>query len=164
MYADLYWTDPLRFWLRTFLAWCPQVRITEEKRTSAQTYTVGDRASVERRVTELDVLIFALLTGDKNPVHLDASYARETRFKGVIAHGLFTLTLVGTVFGFVFPGPGAIYLEQSVRFKEPVRPGDVLVASVEVAELLPHNRARFVTTVRVQDKVVLEGEAVLLLP
>ena len=127
-------------------------------------YAVGDTASLEHIVVLQDVEAFAFLTGDTNPVHLDEAYARESVFKERIAHGMYTAAFFGTIFGTALPGPGSIYVRQSLDFKAPVKLGDVIRATVELAELLPKNRARFTCAALVGNGTVLTGEAVLILP
>lgn len=128
--------------------------------------TVGASAALDRTVTDDDIAAFAAVTGDTNPVHLDDSYARGTRFGGRIAHGMWTAGLVSAVLGTRLPGPGAIYLSQTLRFTRPVRPGDTVTAQVTITALDPaKRRATFATTCRTQDgALVLDGEAVLWLP
>ena len=96
--------------------------------------TVGQSARLVRTLTLEDIRAFAAVSGDVNPAHLDTSFANESMFHGVIGHGMWTGSLVSTVLGTVFPGPGTIYLEQSFRFKRPVRIGDTLTVTVAVAE------------------------------
>jgi 3-hydroxybutyryl-CoA dehydratase len=105
------------------------------------------------------------VTGDKNPVHLDPAYAAKTMFKTPIAHGMLTAGYISAVFGMELPGPGAIYVSQTLNFRAPVREGDKVVAKVKVAELISaKKRARFDCVCTVGDKVVLEGEAILMIP
>ena len=105
------------------------------------------------------------MTGDKNPVHLDAEYAAETIFKEPIAHGMLTASYISAVFGMEMPGPGVIYISQTLNFRGPVKIGDRVVAKVRVMELYPaKRRARFECACSVDGKPVLEGEAVLLVP
>jgi 3-hydroxybutyryl-CoA dehydratase len=126
---------------------------------------LGMEASYARAVTDGDIVAFADLTGDKNPIHLDSTYAAKTVFKTPIAHGMLTAGYISTVFGMEMPGPGAIYVSQTLNFRAPVRAGDTVVAKVVVAELIaPKRRARFHCTCSVEGKVVLEGEAVLMVP
>lgn len=126
---------------------------------------VGMEASVARTVSEQDILSFAEVTGDKNPVHLDPDYAAKSIFKGTIAHGMLTAGYISAVFGMEMPGPGAIYVSQTLNFRGPVRKGDRVVAKVRVMELYPaKRRARFECVCMVEDKIVLEGEAVLMVP
>lgn len=125
----------------------------------------GMEASTARTVTEADIVGFADMTGDKNPIHLDADYAAKTVFKTPIAHGMLTAGYISAVFGMEMPGPGAIYISQTLNFRAPVRPGDTVVAKVAVAELIAaKRRARFHCTCTVDGKVVLEGEAILMVP
>lgn len=126
---------------------------------------VGMEASFAKTITEADILAFAEVTGDRNPVHLDEAYAAKTIFKGRIAHGMLTAGLVSAVFGMELPGPGAIYVSQTLNFKAPVRIGDYAMAKVKLAELIQaKRRARFDCVCLIGDKVVLEGEAVLMVP
>lgn len=125
---------------------------------------IGERASVRKTITESDVVQFAEITGDKNPVHLDKEYASQARFKERIAHGMLTASLISAVLGTRLPGPGNIYVYQSLEFKAPVKFGDTIEAEAEVIEkVVDKNRVRLRTVCRNQDgTVVLEGEAVVL--
>ncbi|MCB1491412.1 MAG: MaoC family dehydratase [Rhodobiaceae bacterium] len=125
----------------------------------------GMSESLMRTVMNNDVIGFAELSGDANPVHLSEHFAVKTPFKTRIAHGLFTASLISAVLGTRLPGPGAVYLSQSLHFRAPVRIGDVVVAMVEVAELMPEkNRVRLTCECSVDNKVVLDGEAVVMVP
>jgi acyl dehydratase len=121
----------------------------------------GDRAELTRVVGPEDVAAFVDAVGDYNPVHSDPDYAATTPFKEPIAPGIFTAGLVSAVIGTELPGPGAIYLSQSLKFMKPVKLGDVITAEVEVLEVLPErNRTRLRTSCRNQeDEEVLSGEA-----
>ncbi len=126
---------------------------------------VGMEASVAKTVSEADIVSFADVTGDRNPVHLDEGYATATMFKGRIAHGMLSAGYISAVFGTKLPGPGAIYVSQTLNFKAPVRIGDEVVAQVKVTELVAaKRRARFGCVCLVNGKPVLEGEAVLMVP
>ena len=126
---------------------------------------LGMEASFAKAVTEQDILTFATVTGDKNPVHLDAVYASKTMFKERIAHGMLTAGYISAVFGMELPGPGAIYVSQTLNFRGPVRIGDRVIAKVKIAELIPgKRRARFDCVCTVEGKPVLEGEAILMVP
>jgi 3-hydroxybutyryl-CoA dehydratase len=126
---------------------------------------LGMEASFARSVSASDILAFAEITGDWNPVHLDADYAAKTVFREPIAHGMLTAGYISAVFGSVLPGPGAIYVSQTLNFRAPVRIGDQVQARVRVMELYPpKRRARFDCICEVDGKTVLEGEAVLLVP
>jgi acyl dehydratase len=125
---------------------------------------IGDRAQLSKQVTEADIQLFAEVTGDDNPIHLDPHFAAATRFKGVIAHGLLSAGLISAVLGTKLPGPGGIYLSQTLQFKRPVRIGDTITAEVVVTRLNPEKHIVTLDTVcRNQDEEdVLTGEAVLL--
>jgi 3-hydroxybutyryl-CoA dehydratase len=126
---------------------------------------VGMEASFAKTVTTADIQSFAEVTGDKNPVHLDAEYAAKTIFKEPIAHGMLTAGYISAVFAMELPGPGAIYVSQTLNFRAPVKNGDRVVAKVRVMELYPaKRRARFECVCTVEGKIVLEGEAVLMVP
>jgi 3-hydroxybutyryl-CoA dehydratase len=98
--------------------------------------SIGLTESYEKEVKSSDVVGFAEITGDRNPIHLSEHFAAKTPFGGRIAHGLYTASLISAVIGTRLPGPGAIYLSQTLNFKAPVKIGDVVSASVEVAELV----------------------------
>jgi 3-hydroxybutyryl-CoA dehydratase len=125
----------------------------------------GMEASFAKTVSEADIFAFAEVTGDKNPVHLDEKYAAGTLFKQRIAHGMLTAGYISAVFGMELPGPGAIYVSQTLNFRGPVKIGDRVVAKVRVMELYAaKRRARFECICSVDGKPVLEGEAVLMVP
>jgi 3-hydroxybutyryl-CoA dehydratase len=127
--------------------------------------SIGQSASFDRTVTEHDILQFSALSGDTNPIHLDEDYASATPFKGRIAHGMLSVGFVSAVLGTKLPGPGAVYVTQNLRFKAPVRIGDTVVATVELVELdHARSRATFKTICQVGDKVVIDGDAVLMVP
>jgi 3-hydroxybutyryl-CoA dehydratase len=126
---------------------------------------VGQAGEFAKTITEADIILFAGVSGDTNPVHLDADYAEATMFKGRIAHGMLSASLISTVFGTIMPGPGAIYISQSLKFKAPVRIGDTVTARCRVSEIeAERKRAKFVCECRVGDKIVIEGDAVLMVP
>ncbi len=126
---------------------------------------LGMQASFAKTVTAADILAFAEITGDWNPVHLDTEYAAKTVFREPIAHGMLTAGYISAVFGSEMPGPGAIYVSQTLNFRAPVKVGDKVVAKVRVMELYPaKRRARFDCSCEVDGKTVLEGEAVLMVP
>lgn len=127
--------------------------------------SVGQEASLANTVSEGDINAFAEVSGDRNPVHLDAEYAGGTIFKERIAHGMLSAGYISAVFGMKLPGPGAIYISQTLNFKAPVKIGDTVVTSVKVVELIPEKkRAKFACVCTVNDKPVVEGEAVLMVP
>lgn len=135
------------------------------KTTYFEDLTLGQEASLTNTVKESDIQGFAEISGDRNPVHLDAQYAAGTLFKERIAHGMLSAGYISAVFGMELPGPGAIYVSQTLNFKGPVKIGDKVTAKVKVIELIEgKRRARFETTCTVNDNVVLVGEAVLMVP
>jgi 3-hydroxybutyryl-CoA dehydratase len=127
---------------------------------------VGQAAELSRTVRDADILAYAELTGDFNPAHVDEAWAAASRFGGRVAHGMLTAGYVSAVLAMRLPGPGAIYLGQTLRFTRPVRPGDTVTARVEVVEVIPETRrARLATVCRNQHgETVLEGEATVLVP
>ena len=130
-----------------------------------ESVSLGETASLTKTITEADIALFAGLTGDFNPLHLDKEFAKRTRFGERIAHGLLTAGLISAVLGTSLPGPGSIYLSQSLNFHEPVKIGDTITAAVKVSA---YNREKRVVTLETkchnQDGiVVLSGKAVLLL-
>jgi 3-hydroxybutyryl-CoA dehydratase len=125
----------------------------------------GMTAVFAKTVTEADIVLFAGISGDINPVHLNHEFATETMFEGRIAHGMLTAAFISTVIGTKLPGPGAIYLKQSLNFKAPVRAGDTVRARTTIKEVVPEKRRIVMETVAtVGDKVVLDGEALVLVP
>lgn len=125
----------------------------------------GMSASFSRTVTESDIVLFAGVSGDMNPVHLDAEYAEKTVFKGRIAHGMLSAAFISTVLGTKLPGPGTVYLAQSLKFKAPVRIGDTVTATCEVVLLDGEKkRATLRTVCTVGGKPVVEGEALVMVP
>ena len=127
---------------------------------------VGDFAQISKTVTETDIDLFAKVTGDFNPLHMDQAYAEKNPFKGRIAHGILSVGFISNVLGNLLPGPGTIYLSQEVKFLAPVRIGDTITVRVEVIELIPEkNRAKFKTTCTNQEgKEVIDGIALVMPP
>lgn len=125
---------------------------------------VGQTAGFSKTVAESDVYGFAGITGDFNPVHVDAVEAQASRFGARIAHGILSAALVSTTIGMKLPGPGCIYMEQKLRFKAPVFFGDTITAQVEVAEVIREkNRVRLGTRcVNQRGEVVAEGESLVM--
>ncbi|MCC2100047.1 MAG: MaoC family dehydratase, partial [Hyphomicrobiales bacterium] len=118
-----------------------------------------------KTVMDDDVIAFADLSGDRNPVHLSDHFARKTRFGERIVHGLYTASLISTVIGMYLPGPGAVYMSQTLNFKGPVKIGDVINVVVEVVELTEKGRrVRLHCECLVDGKVVLDGEALVMAP
>jgi 3-hydroxybutyryl-CoA dehydratase len=127
---------------------------------------VGQTASFSKTITEADILMFAAVSGDTNPVHIDAEAAAASMFKERIAHGMLSASLISTVLGTRLPGPGTVYLGQSLKFRAPVKIGETVTATVKVTALDPaKRRATLETICTVKGKPVVEGEAsVMVLP
>jgi 3-hydroxybutyryl-CoA dehydratase len=127
--------------------------------------SVGQSAEIARTVTDADIRRFAEVTGDDNPVHLDDAYAAATPFKTRIAHGMLSGGYISAVLGTRLPGPGAIYLSQTLSFKRPVRIGDEVLCRATVTAIDQEKaRVTLSTTCEVAGKKVVEGEAVVLAP
>ena len=126
---------------------------------------VGQTAELRRTVAASDLDAFAAVTGDTNPVHLDEAYAAATPFKGRIAHGMLSAGYISAVLGTRLPGPGAVYVSQSLSFRRPVRIGDEVTAEVKVTAIdAARGRVTFATNCVVAGKTVVEGEAVVVVP
>jgi 3-hydroxybutyryl-CoA dehydratase len=126
---------------------------------------IGMKRSLQKLVTDHDIELFAEVSTDRNPVHLDDDYARDTIFEGRIAHGMLTAGLISAVIGEQLPGHGTVYLGQTLKFMAPVRPGDMVHAEVEVMDIdYGRRRVTLATHCRVDDTVVLKGEAIVLAP
>lgn len=126
---------------------------------------VGDSASVSHIVTERDLILFATVSGDINPLHLDEAFAAETQFKGRIAHGMLSGALISAAVACHMPGPGTVYLGQEMSFLRPVRLGDEIRVELEILEKLPKNRLKIATRViNQQGKKVVDGAATVLAP
>ena len=127
--------------------------------------SVGMSASYAKTITDADIVLYAGISGDTNPVHLNQEYAAGTMFQGRIAHGMLTASLISTVVGTRLPGNGTIYLSQSTRFKAPVRIGQTVTARATVVEIFPEKkRVKLATQCLVQGKVILEGESLVIAP
>ena len=126
---------------------------------------IGLCRQLHKRITDHDIQLFAEISTDRNPVHLDETYAQSTIFEGRIAHGMLTASLISAVIGEQLPGHGTVYLRQDLRFLAPVRLDDVVVAEVEVTAI-DHSRRRVTLDCRcaVGDRIVLQGEALVLAP
>ncbi len=125
----------------------------------------GMEASFSKTVTEADLVLFAGVTGDLNPVHIDAEFAANSMFKQRIAHGMLSAGFISTVFGTRLPGPGCIYVSQNLRFRAPVFIGDTVTARVKVTGLKPEkNMVLFETVCSVGGKDVVTGDAVIMVP
>ncbi|MCF6807145.1 MaoC family dehydratase [Thiotrichales bacterium 19S9-12] len=127
---------------------------------------MGQKASFSKTVSEADIYMFAGVSGDFNPAHINQEAAEASRFKQRIAHGVLTASFISTVIGMHLPGPGSIYLEQSLKFKAPVFIGDTIKATVEVIELILEKNKVCLKTICINQKgiVVLEGEALVMPP
>ncbi|HOO89806.1 MAG TPA: MaoC family dehydratase [Syntrophales bacterium] len=127
---------------------------------------VGEKQSFTKTVTETDVYLFAGITGDMNPIHINRVYAAQTKFQKPIAHGILALGLISNVLGTKLPGPGAVYVGQTIEFTKPVYIGDTITANAEVVRKdSERNRLYLRTWCENHDgTVVLDGEASLVLP
>jgi 3-hydroxybutyryl-CoA dehydratase len=126
---------------------------------------VGMEASLIQTVGDGDLHLFARLTGDANPIHLDESFAAETPFKRRIAHGMLSAAYISAVLGTKLPGPGCIYISQTLNFRAPVHIGDEVTARVRISDLIENRkRAIFACACAVGSKIVVEGEAVIMIP
>jgi 3-hydroxybutyryl-CoA dehydratase len=127
--------------------------------------TVGMEVSYSQIITEADIKAFAKISGDCNPVHLDEDYAKNSKFKKRIAHGLMTASYFSAIFGTKIPGEGCVYVSQSLNFKRPVYINDTVVAMVTVTKIdLIKRRVFFKTVCKVKNKIVTDGEAELYVP
>ena len=127
--------------------------------------SVGMSAEFAKTVTEADLLLFGAATGDTQPVHFNEEYAATTLFKGRIAHGMLSAGIISACAGMQLPGPGTIYVSQTLKFKAPVRIGDTVHARITVKEILLAKKRVITDTVcTVGGRVVLEGEAVFMVP
>ena len=127
---------------------------------------IGESATLLRTFAQRDIELFAAVSGDVNPAHVDPEYAKTDIFHGVVVHGMLGAALISTVLGTKLPGPGTIYLDQTLQFRHPVRIGDDLTVTLTVSEKIPsHNRVNFACKVVNQDgKEVITGMATVLAP
>ena len=127
--------------------------------------SVGATAMYAKTITDADIVLFAGISGDTNPVHLNDEFSSTTIFKGRIAHGMLTASFISAVIGTKLPGPGCIYLSQSLKFRAPVRSGDTVQARATITEIIAEKKRAVIETVcTVGDTVVLEGEALVVVP
>jgi len=127
--------------------------------------TIGQTASFQKSVEERDIQLFAAMSGDCNPLHLDEAFAKTTMFKQRIAHGMFSGALISAAVACELPGPGTVYIGQTMSFLKPVKLGDCLTVRLEVLEKLPKFRVKIATQVFNQDKdMVVDGVAEILAP
>ncbi len=125
--------------------------------------SVGMSDVFAKTVSEADIVLFAGVSGDTNPVHINQQFAEATPFKGRIAHGILSASFISTVLGTRLPGPGAIYVSQNLRFRAPVKAGDTVVARATVKEIHTERRRVVLTTVcTVGEVVVIDGEATVM--
>lgn len=125
----------------------------------------GMKDAYAKTITNADIITFAGISGDTNPVHLNHEFASETMFEGQIAHGMLTASFISTVIGTKLPGPGCIYVSQNLRFKAPVKVGDTVTATCTVSKMIPEmHMVEMETVCSVGGKPVLEGEATILVP
>lgn len=126
---------------------------------------MGQVAEFTKTVTETDIVMYAGITGDFNPMHVDEVAASKTRFRSRIAHGMLTAGFISACLGMKLPGPGAIYLSQTLRFRAPVRIGDTITARLEVTELVPEKKRLKLSTTCLNGlgEVVIDGEATVMM-
>jgi len=125
----------------------------------------GMSFSYERKVLETDVVEYAEISGDRNPVHLDEIYAQKSPFGSRVAHGMLTASFISKVFGMDFPGPGCIYLSQTLKFKKPVYINDTVSVNVEITDInTERSLVEFDTTCSVNEEIVLTGKAEIYIP
>lgn len=129
-------------------------------------FSIGQTASCSKTITETDIVIYAGLSGDFNPIHVDKEYAKKTRFGERIAHGLLSSSLLSQLLGVHLPGKGAVYMEQSLKFKAPVFIGDTITATATVQEFIEEkNILKLLTECHNQNgQLVITGNAVMLVP
>ena len=126
---------------------------------------VGMTVSIQNTVTERDVIDFARVSGDHNPLHMDEEYARTTQFKGRIAHGALSASYISAILGNDLPGPGAVFMELNLKFVRPVRIGDTVTSTAEVLEMIERGfRIRLAVKGEVDGKVCMKGEALVMVP
>jgi 3-hydroxybutyryl-CoA dehydratase len=139
--------------------------LTDQPLAEAEELKIGQSAERRFTVTDAAVRAFAEVSGDHNPVHLDDAYAARTVFRGRVAHGMLLGGHISAVLANQLPGPGSIYLAQSLHFEAPVRIGDEVLVRVEVTSIDPTSRHAFLTTTcTVRDRLVARGEAVVIPP
>jgi 3-hydroxybutyryl-CoA dehydratase len=126
---------------------------------------VGMEFSYSQTITDSDIKAFAGVSGDRNPVHMDEIYANKSRFKRRIAHGLMSASYFSALFGMRFPGPGCVYVSQSLKFLRPVYIGDTVTATIKVYGVdVVNRRVLFKTLCKVSNKKVIDGEAEIYIP
>ena len=126
---------------------------------------VGMQVSIQNTVSEQDVVDFARISGDHNPLHMDEEYAKTTQFKGRIAHGALSASYISAILGNDLPGPGAVFMELNLKFVRPVRIGDMVTSSAEVIGMVERGyRERLAVKGEVDGKVCMKGDALVMVP
>ena len=126
---------------------------------------IGMSESYSQTISEADVKAYAGISGDRNPVHMDDEYAEKSRYKKRIAHGMISSSFFSALFGTKLPGPGCVYVHQSLNFKRPVYIGDTVTAIITVTKIDEiKNRVYFDTVCKVKNKIVIDGKAELYIP
>lgn len=127
---------------------------------------VGDSASISKTISETDVYLFAGITGDFNPAHVNEAESKKTRFGGRIAHGILSAGLISAVLAMKLPGPGTIYLGQELKFTKPVRIGDTVTATCKVTQLIPEKNLAYLETICQNEagEIVIQGTATVMPP
>lgn len=127
---------------------------------------IGQQASCSKTFTETDIVLYAGLSGDFNPIHIDKEFAKNTRFKKRIAHGLLTSSLLSQLLGMYLPGKGSVYMNQTLKFTSPVFIGDTITATGLVKKINEQNNTVTIKTEchNQQEKLVLTGEAIMMIP
>jgi 3-hydroxybutyryl-CoA dehydratase len=126
---------------------------------------IGMSVAIENTVSEQDVIDFARVSGDHNPLHMDEDYARTTQFKGRIAHGALSASYISAILGNDLPGPGSVFMELNLKFVRPVRIGDTVTSTAEVIEMIERGyRVRLAVKGEVDGKVAMKGEALVMVP
>ena len=126
---------------------------------------IGMRESYSQTITDSDIKAFAGISGDRNPLHVDEKYAKDSRYKNRIAHGLLSASFFSAIFGTKLPGEGCVYASQDLVFKYPVYLGDTVIAEVEVIEIDEKaKKVKLRTTCRVENRIVTDGYAVIFVP
>jgi len=126
---------------------------------------VGMQVAIRNTVSEQDVIDFARVSGDNNPLHMDEEYAKQTQFGGRIAHGALTASYISAVLGNDLPGPGAVFMDLNLKFVRPVRIGDTVVSTAEVTEMIERGcRVKLSVKGEVEGKIVMRGDATVMVP
>ena len=135
------------------------------KKVAIENINIGDTTSVEKTMTLANVMAFADISGDKNPIHLDRKYAEATRFKGQLVHGMMAASMFSSLFGTEIPGEGCVYKSQSLSFRRPIYIGDTVLAQVTVTHVdVAKKTVKFRSHCLVNDKIAINGEAEIFIP